>query len=77
MRDLMIEINAPIKENDARSIFYHMLSSVNHIHKHNIIHRDLKLENFLVDEDKKDQRIIIKLIDFGLATVYDPLDKPT
>jgi len=54
MRDLMIEINAPIKENDARSIFYHMLSSVNHIHKHNIIHRDLKLENYLVDEDKKD-----------------------
>ena len=32
MRDLMIEVNAPIKELDARSIFYHMLTSVNHIH---------------------------------------------
>lgn len=33
MRDLMIEVNAPIKESDCRSIFYHMVSSVNHIHK--------------------------------------------
>jgi len=32
MRDLMIEVNAPIKESDCRSIFYHMVASVNHIH---------------------------------------------
>ena len=77
MRDLMIEVNAPIKEADAKSIFYHMLSSVYHIHRNQVIHRDIKLENFLVDEDKNDKQIIIKLIDFGLACVYDPLNKPT
>lgn len=35
------------------------------------------MENFLVDEDKNDRQIIIKLIDFGLATIYDPRNKPT
>ena len=55
MRDLMIEVNAPIKESDCRSIFYHMVASVNHIHKKQVIHRDIKLENFLVDEDKNDR----------------------
>ena len=73
----MIEVNAPIKESDARSIFYHMVSSVNHIHKNQVIHRDIKLENFLVDEDKNDRQIMIKLIDFGLATFYDPALPPT
>ena len=77
MRDLMIEVNAPIKEADAKSIFYHMVSSVHHIHRNQVIHRDIKLENFLVDEDKHDKQIIIKLIDFGLACVYDPNNKPT
>ena len=33
MRDLMIEVNAPVKERDARSLFYHMVASVHHIHQ--------------------------------------------
>lgn len=71
MRDLMIEVNAPVKERDARSLFYHMVASVQHIHQNQVIHRDLKLENFLIDEDKNSRQIMVKLIDFGLATFYD------
>ena len=54
-----------------------MISSVNHIHNNQVIHRDIKLENFLVDEDQNNRNIMIKLIDFGLATVCDPKNKPT
>ncbi|RKP33234.1 kinase-like domain-containing protein, partial [Dimargaris cristalligena] len=37
-------------------------------HTHSIIHRDLKLENIMIDRHTK----MVKLIDFGLANFYDP-----
>ena len=43
--------------------FIHMLvSALNHVHKNEVVHRDIKAGNCLVD---KDMQII--LIDFGLA----------
>ena len=49
-------------------LFIQILDVINFLHKEKkIVHRDLKPENFIIklDENKK---IIIKLIDFGLAT---------
>ncbi|KAK7579810.1 hypothetical protein V9T40_000439 [Parthenolecanium corni] len=47
-------------------LFYQVCSAVKHLHQQNppIIHRDLKLENFLLGEDGR-----LKLCDFGSATV--------
>jgi calcium-dependent protein kinase len=42
-----------------------MLSSVRYLHSKNIIHRDLKLENFLFSTTDKDSDL--KMIDFGLS----------
>lgn len=42
-----------------------MLSSVRYLHSKNIIHRDLKLENFLFSSNDKDSEL--KMIDFGLS----------
>ena len=53
-------------ETDVRSIYSQMLSAVSHIHAFSVVHRDIKLENWLICRG-----FIIKLIDFGLAHVYD------
>lgn len=42
-----------------------MLCSVRYIHSKGIIHRDLKLENFLFSDDSPDSEL--KMIDFGLS----------
>lgn len=49
-----------------------ILMAVAHLHSHNIIHRDIKLENLLYSANR------IKLIDFGLAIlVSDPSEELT
>ena len=50
-----------LEENDARSIFRQIMLAVNYIHDRNVIHRDLKLENVMIDKD------VVKLIDFGFS----------
>ena len=43
-----------------------MLEAVNYIHKQNIMHRDLKLDNILLLSEKEQLEPII--VDFGLST---------
>lgn len=47
-----------------------MLRAVSYLHSHNIVHRDLKLENFLYESEAQDAQL--KLIDFGFAKIWDP-----
>lgn len=76
LRALLVELEAPMTENQIRVIFKQMLQSMQHCHENNIVHRDVKLENFLVDLDE-DQNILVKLSDFGLACKYDTEEPPT
>ena len=46
-----------------------MLSAVNYLHRNGIVHRDIKLENFLFTDSSHDARLI--LIDFGLSKIID------
>lgn len=50
MRDILRAVNAPLCEHDAKYVMYKMLKAVAEAHRHEIIHRDLKLENFLVEK---------------------------
>jgi calcium-dependent protein kinase len=48
---------------------HQMLLAIEHLHLHNIVHRDLKLENWLYSEAGDDADL--KLIDFGFSTQWD------
>lgn len=55
-----------LMENEARRIFRELFSAIRHVHYyHFLAHRDLKLENILLDKDNN-----VKLIDFGLAGTF-------
>jgi len=52
----------PYPERDARKMFKQILKAVRYCHDHDVVHRDIKLENILYDNNGK-----ATLIDFGLC----------
>lgn len=54
-----------LSEDEARRIFRQIATAIYYCHKHNICHRDLKLENILLDEVGN-----AKIADFGLSNVF-------
>ncbi|XP_053326104.1 NUAK family SNF1-like kinase 1 [Spea bombifrons] len=54
-----------ISESEARGIFRQIVSAVHYCHKNGIVHRDIKLENILLDD-----KLNVKLADFGLSNFY-------
>ena len=57
-------------EVEAKFLFKQVISAIHYCHSRCITHRDIKLENILLN-DKKDK---VKLIDFGFSTCI-PNDK--
>ena len=54
-----------LNENLARKYFHQLIRAVDFCHSRGVCHRDLKLENILLDNNKE----TLKLCDFGLATL--------
>ena len=50
-------------ENEVKKIFTKIVESIEYMHEMGVIHRDLKLDNILVDRETKQT----KIIDFGFS----------
>lgn len=64
----------PAPERSAAIILSQLLRAINYLHTNNIIHRDVKAENFFLAEDALPEKTTIKLGDFGLAKTFAPGD---
>ena len=56
-----------LNEKLARRFMRQIISAVDYCHQNSIVHRDLKIENILIDKNG-----VAKLIDFGLANIFSP-----
>lgn len=54
-----------LSEKMASRMMQQIISAVDYCHTYSVVHRDLKIENILVDKQG-----LIKLVDFGLANLY-------
>eukprot|EP01041_Mallomonas_annulata_P008575 gene8575-17685_t len=70
LASLIDNIREPFTESEIKRLILQLLSAVQYLHEHWIIHRDIKLSNLLYNN-----RGEMKLADFGLARTYSqPLD---
>ena len=53
-----------LSENVAKVIFKQILRGLEHCHKYNVLHRDIKLDNILLDSKGE-----VKIGDFGVSKI--------
>ena len=73
--ELYNQITNSYNEYQLAVLFYQIFSGLYYLHTNNIIHRDLKLENILINEIEKDNKtnlkyFWIKIIDFGTSKIF-------
>ncbi|XP_074282740.1 CBL-interacting serine/threonine-protein kinase 6-like [Silene latifolia] len=65
-----ISKNGKLDEDLARTYFRQLISAVGYCHSQGVYHRDLKLENLLLDHQGN-----LKVSDFGLSTYFEDSDQ--
>ncbi|XP_072326982.1 serine/threonine-protein kinase 33-like [Scyliorhinus torazame] len=71
----ILEEKGHLSESETKHIISSLASAIFYLHKNDIIHRDLKLENILVksndNTDDNELKLNIKVTDFGLSVLKD------
>merc|ERR1712151_1023516 len=65
--DVIISSAAGLKEDVASSLFKDLVEAVQHLHRKNVLHCDIKPENAMVEGDVDSGTARLKLIDFGCS----------
>ncbi|OAF71524.1 Cell division protein kinase 5 [Intoshia linei] len=65
LKNYFDQLESPISKDLVKQFMYQLMCGLNYCHKMNVIHRDLKPQNILLDKNYN-----IKLADFGLARVF-------
>ena len=56
-----------VEQSQARTIIHQLLEGMRALHEGGVCHRDIKLENILVDDSNT-----LKIADFGYSKMFDP-----
>ena len=79
LEDHIKKTKKPFPEEVVQYLMRQIVSGLNYLHKKNILHRDIKLDNILVnydsEEDRKKQNLLkakVKIIDLGFARHLNP-----
>jgi len=67
---LKLHTGRRLPELDAKRLFKQLILGLEYLHSKNVVHRDIKLENILLDRQNN-----IKIIDFGFSIVVPPEKK--
>jgi len=62
-----------IPEKIIKEMFFQTTFALKYLHSSRIIHRDIKLQNILVEQKNKD--FVLKLCDFGVSKIIDTYEK--
>jgi serine/threonine protein kinase len=63
-----VEQKGNLTESESRNYFRQLVEIVNHCHQNGIVHRDLKLENIVIDPETHK----LTIIDWNFASSWDP-----
>jgi len=69
----LLKIQHKLTESQIYAIFHQILKGLRFLHHHGVMHRDLKLDNILLDNDSVN--FSLKIADFSLAECFSQTQK--
>ena len=68
--------DGPLSESSSRRLIAQLLSALTALHKHGVVHRDVKPENLMVSDVDDPSRARLVMIDFGYAAIVKSAQEP-